>query len=133
MPVIDVHRTWAKVEERLAVEDDPIRRRNLEVVLEHMKAEARGDIDGLLATLSDAVAYHAYGTDEPMLNPVWVLLGTGERPSPWALVGAALIIASLATRAVLAQRGRARAVPILGKADADSGHGGAPAPRGAEG
>ena len=70
MPVIDVHRTWAKVEERLAVENDPIRRRNLEIVLEHMKAEARGDIDGLLATLSDAVAYHAYGTDEPMLNPV---------------------------------------------------------------
>jgi ketosteroid isomerase-like protein len=70
MPVIDVHRTWAKVEERLAVEDDPIRRRNLEVVLEHMKAEARGEIDGLLATLSDDVAYHAYGTDEPMLNPV---------------------------------------------------------------
>ena len=70
MPVIDVHRTWAKVEERLAVEDDPIRKRNLEIVLDHMKAEARGDIDGLLATLSDRVAYHEYGTDEPMLNPV---------------------------------------------------------------
>ena len=70
MPVIDVHRTWAKVEERLASEADPILRRNLEVVLEHMKAEAHGDIDGLLATLSDDVAYHAYGTDEPMLNPV---------------------------------------------------------------
>ena len=70
MTVIDVHRTWAKVEERLATEDDPIRRRNLEIVLDHMKAEARGDIDGLLATLADDVAYHAYGTDEPMLNPV---------------------------------------------------------------
>jgi hypothetical protein len=35
-----------------------------------MKAEAVGDIDGLLATLSDDVAYHAYGTDDPTLNPV---------------------------------------------------------------
>jgi ketosteroid isomerase-like protein len=70
MPIIDVHRTWAKVEERLASETDPVLRRNLETVLDHMKAEARGDIDGLLVTLSDDVAYHAYGTDEPMLNPV---------------------------------------------------------------
>ena len=61
--VIDPNRTWAKVEERLAVETDPVLRRNLETVLEHMKAEAVGDIDGLLATLSDDVAYHAYGTD----------------------------------------------------------------------
>lgn len=70
MTIIDVHRTWAKVEERLADEHDPVLRRNLETVLAHMKAEARGDIDGLLVTLSDDVAYHAYGTDEPALNPV---------------------------------------------------------------
>lgn len=69
MAVIDVHRTWAKVEERLATETDPILRRNLQTVLDHMKAEARGDIDGLLATLSDDVAYHAYGTDDPALEP----------------------------------------------------------------
>lgn len=70
MTTIDVHRTWARVEERLATETDPVLRRNLQTVLDHMKAEARGDIDGLLATLSDDVAYHAYGTDEPALNPV---------------------------------------------------------------
>ncbi len=69
MPIIDVHRTWVKVEERLAIETDPVLRRNLETVLDHMKAEARGDIDGLLVTLSDDVAYHAYGADEPALNP----------------------------------------------------------------
>lgn len=69
MPIIDVHKTWAKLEERLATETDPVLRRNLETVLEHMKAEARGDIDGLLVTLSDDVAYHAYGSDEPALNP----------------------------------------------------------------
>src|SRR5207302_3524606 len=35
-----------------------------------MKAEAVGDIDRLLDTLSDDVAYHAYGTTDPTLNPV---------------------------------------------------------------
>jgi hypothetical protein len=67
--VIDPNRTWAKVEKGLAVETDPVLRRNLETVLEHMKAEAVGDIDGLLATLSDDVAYHAYGTTEVAMNP----------------------------------------------------------------
>lgn len=67
--LIDPNRTWAKVEERLAAETDPILRRNLATVLEHMRAEAVGDLDGLLMTLSDDVHYHAYGTDEPLLNP----------------------------------------------------------------
>ena len=57
---LDPNKTWKKVEERLAVEADPICRRNLEVVLEHMKAEARLDIDGLIATLSEEPHYHAY-------------------------------------------------------------------------
>jgi hypothetical protein len=70
MTLIDPNRTWAKVEERLAAETDPTLRRNLETVLAHMKAEAVGDIDGLLATLSDDVAYHAYGNPDPALNPV---------------------------------------------------------------
>jgi len=63
MPVIDPNKTWAVVEERLAVEADPVLRRNLETVLAHMKAEAVGDLDGLLATLADEVEYHAYGAD----------------------------------------------------------------------
>jgi ketosteroid isomerase-like protein len=67
--LIDPNRTWAKVEERLATETDPVLRRNLTTVLEHMRAEAIGDLDGLLATLADDVHYHAYGTDEPILNP----------------------------------------------------------------
>jgi hypothetical protein len=70
MAIIDVHRTWTKVEARLETETDPVLRRNLETVLAHMKAEAEGDIDGLLVTLADDVSYHAYGTDDPMLNPV---------------------------------------------------------------
>ena len=67
--MIDQTVTWRKVEKRLAVETDPILRRNLETVLEHMKAEMRGDIDGLLATLSDDVAYHAYSSPDPLSNP----------------------------------------------------------------
>ena len=70
MTLIDPRRTWAKVEQRLETETDPVLRRNLETVLRHMKAEAVGDIDGLLDTLSDDVAYHAYGTTDPMVNPV---------------------------------------------------------------
>lgn len=42
------------------------------------------------------------GTIEPLLNPVWVFLGTGERPGVWALAGAVLIIGAVATRALLA-------------------------------
>ena len=67
--VIDQSVTWRKVEERLAVETDPILRRNLETVLAHMKAEMRGDVDGLLATLSDDVSYHAYGAPDPASSP----------------------------------------------------------------
>jgi hypothetical protein len=74
MAIIDVHRTWEKVEERLEAETDPVLRRNLRTVLDHMKSEAAGDIDGLIVTLSDDVAYHAYGTDDPALNPT----GKGE-------------------------------------------------------
>jgi hypothetical protein len=71
MPTIDQAVTWAKVEERLATETDPVLRRNLEIVLAHMRAEAEGDLDGLLATLSDDVAYHAYSVpDLPEVNPV---------------------------------------------------------------
>jgi hypothetical protein len=61
MPVIDQQVTWAAVEDRLASETDPILRRNLEVVLAHMKAEAAGDLDGLMVTLSENPSYHAYG------------------------------------------------------------------------
>ena len=61
MPVIDQTRTWAAVEARLATETDPTLRRNLELLLAHMKAESAGDLDGLLATLADDASYHAYG------------------------------------------------------------------------
>ncbi len=62
MAIIDQHRTWKKVEERLAVETDPILRRNLETLLQHMKAEAALDMDRLMATVSENAKYQNFGS-----------------------------------------------------------------------
>lgn len=43
-----------------------------------------------------ATAAVVTGTLEAVLNPVWVFLGIGERPSPWALVGGSIILATIA-------------------------------------
>jgi drug/metabolite transporter (DMT)-like permease len=40
-------------------------------------------------------------TIEPLLNPIWVFLLLGERPGPWALVGGAIVLASVTVRSVL--------------------------------
>lgn len=37
------------------------------------------------------------GYIEPVLNPIWVFLFLGERPSGWAIIGGAIIIASVIT------------------------------------
>ncbi|WP_309894383.1 EamA family transporter [Archangium sp.] len=42
---------------------------------------------------------------EPVLNPVWTFLFTGERPGPWALVGGAIILLATAWRTLLGSRG----------------------------
>ena len=47
------------------------------------------------------------GYIEPILNPVWVFLFIGERPSKWALVGGAIIVAAVFVHTLLeARRGR---------------------------
>jgi limonene-1,2-epoxide hydrolase len=56
--VIIVH--WQKVADRLAGESDPVLRRNLGTVLAHMQAEAAGDLDALLATLTEDCAYRSH-------------------------------------------------------------------------
>jgi len=38
---------------------------------------------------------------EPVLNPIWVFLFLGERPSGWAIVGGAIIIASVMVHMLL--------------------------------
>ena len=43
-----------------------------------------------------ATAAVVTGTLEAVLNPVWVFLGLGERPGPWALAGGLLILATIA-------------------------------------
>lgn len=55
--MLDPNRTWKRVEQRLARESDPALRRNLALVLAHMKAEARADIDGVVATLCKKPRY----------------------------------------------------------------------------
>ena len=58
---IDPKLTWRKVEERLERETSPKLRRNLETVLAHMKAEARGDLEGLMRTLAPNPSYTTFG------------------------------------------------------------------------
>lgn len=66
MPVIDPQRTWAPLEERLSVTKDERHRVVLNVVLEHMKAEAAPDLDRLMATLSPAPDYHFWTGGQDM-------------------------------------------------------------------
>jgi drug/metabolite transporter, DME family len=40
------------------------------------------------------------GFIEPLLNPIWVFLFVGERPSIWAIAGGAIIIAAVAVHTV---------------------------------
>jgi hypothetical protein len=60
MPVIDQTRTWKKVEERLAVETNPVLHRNLALLLQHMKAEAALDMTALMATVSENARYQNF-------------------------------------------------------------------------
>ena len=41
---------------------------------------------------------------EPVLNPVWVFLFIGERPSGWATIGGAIIIVSVLTHTIIEAR-----------------------------
>jgi DME family drug/metabolite transporter len=52
------------------------------------------------------------GYVEPVLNPVWVFLILGERPSRWALVGGAIILAAVLSHTLWSAHARARAVTL---------------------
>lgn len=41
---------------------------------------------------------------EPVLNPVWVFIGTGEKPGRWAIAGGAIVVASVVVRTIAPQR-----------------------------
>lgn len=66
---LDPNRTWLPVVDRLERERDPRRRRNLQLVLDHMRAEAAADIDGVLATLNSNPRYVSHRHPaSPVLN-----------------------------------------------------------------
>ena len=46
------------------------------------------------------------GYIEPVLNPVWVFLFLGERPSNWALLGGAIIITAVALHTIQGRKGK---------------------------
>ena len=49
---------------------------------------------------------------EPILNPVWVMLNLGERPSRYALLGGVIVLGAVTLRAVVALRERSRTCPL---------------------
>ncbi|HUQ31901.1 MAG TPA: DMT family transporter [Pyrinomonadaceae bacterium] len=44
------------------------------------------------------------GYIEPVLNPIWVFIFLGERPSGWALVGGSIIIAAVVAHTIMGAR-----------------------------
>jgi hypothetical protein len=58
MSEMDLSRSYRVVEERLARTDDPRQRAMLECLRDHLLAEARGDFELLLSTLSANPQYH---------------------------------------------------------------------------
>jgi drug/metabolite transporter, DME family len=46
---------------------------------------------------------------EPVLNPVWVFLVLGEKPSQWALLGGSIIIVAVICHMILDARGKRKA------------------------
>ena len=78
----------------------------------------------LLGVVQIGLAYWLYGaavgkmgalrstllaTIEPVLNPLWVALVTGEWPTKWAVVGGSVILASVTGQAIASRSRRAEA------------------------
>ena len=57
---IDPRKNWAMAEQLLAEETDPQRRRNLETIIAHAKAEAKPDFEALMATVAPNAKYTSY-------------------------------------------------------------------------
>lgn len=48
---------------------------------------------------------------EPVLNPIWVLIFMGEKPTGWALVGGAVVVSAVTARALVSVQRRGRTPP----------------------
>ena len=53
------------------------------------------------------------GYIEPVLNPVWVFLVIGERPSKWALIGGAIIVGAVVVHTTLKAKEARRAITTV--------------------
>jgi DME family drug/metabolite transporter len=49
---------------------------------------------------------------EPVLNPIWVLIGFGERPGGWAIAGGGIVIAAVVVRTLVPQPQRASTTSV---------------------
>jgi drug/metabolite transporter (DMT)-like permease len=54
---------------------------------------------------------------EPILNPLWVMLATGERPGFWSIVGGSIVLGTSLTRSLLASAETCRQVGESRKTD----------------
>jgi drug/metabolite transporter (DMT)-like permease len=86
---------------------------------EHMTASDAGSV-AYLGVFQIGVAYTLFtlgmargvrsldaaivGYIEPVLNPIWVFLFLGERPTGWAIIGGAIIIAAVASHTIWGAR-----------------------------
>lgn len=43
---------------------------------------------------------------EPILNPVWVFIGYGEKPGIWTIIGGLVILSMLAVQVIVGEKGR---------------------------
>jgi hypothetical protein len=66
--VIDPRKNWALAERLLAEEKDPQRRRNLETIIAHAKAEAKPDFEALMATVAPNAKYTSYAPGSGVEN-----------------------------------------------------------------
>lgn len=59
---------------------------------------------------------------EPLINPMWVFLATGEAPGTWAFIGGVLVLAAVTMRGVaMAGAGRVSMAPTKPSLSAQSG------------
>ncbi len=48
------------------------------------------------------------GMLEPLCSPIWAFIGIGEKPAPWAIVGGAIVLISVAARTLFGAREQPR-------------------------
>ncbi|MFJ9363596.1 nuclear transport factor 2 family protein [Nocardia sp. NPDC101769] len=71
MAIVDPAKTWQLLEQRLAVTTNERHRQVLGIVIEHMKAEAVPDLDGLMRTLVAEPDYHFWNAGQDVGPKGW--------------------------------------------------------------